>query len=238
MLSDTIIRSAKLRERPYKLTDAGGLVVRCALRLAPLVFVRPGELRGALWADVDMTAAEWRIPAKRMKMEIPHIVPLSRQAFAILRELHPLTGQGKYVFPSEVTAARAISDNTLNASLRRLGYGTNEMTTHGFRSMASTLLNEQGWNGDIIERQLAHAERDNVRAAYNYAQYLPERRKMMQAWADYLDSLRAKHKARGNRPRKRALRRAAGAMTGGHQRAVRPTPVPLLRAMPGPERRS
>ena len=121
-----------------------------------------------------------------------HIVPLSRQALAILRELHASTGDGKYLFPSVRSAARPMSDNTLNAALRRLGYTTEDMTAHGFRSMASTLLNEQGcWNRDAIERQLAHAERDEVRAAYNYAEYLPERRKMMQAWADVLDGLRA-----------------------------------------------
>ena len=215
----------------------GTMVVRCALCLAPLVFVRPGELRGALWSDFDRDAGEWRIPAKRMKMGIPHIVPLSRQALAILRELYPLTGQGKYLFPSELTTTRAISDNTLNGALRRLGYGTGEMTTHGFRSMASTLLNERGWDGDIIERQLAHAERDNVRAAYNYAEYLPERRKMMQAWADYLDKLRAEGNARENRPRKRVLRHTPRAMTGGYRRAARPTPGPLLRSMPQRERR-
>lgn len=163
---------------------SGTIVVRCALRLAPLVFVRPGELRCALWADFDLRGAEWRIPGQRMKMKIPHIIPLSRQALDILRELHPLTGNGNYVFPSEQTKARSMSDNTVNAALRRLGYGVGEMTGHGFRSMASTLLNERGWDRDAVERQLAHTEKDNVRAAYNYAQYLPERRKMMQAWAD------------------------------------------------------
>jgi integrase len=155
------------------------------------VFVRPGELRGAEWTEFDLDKAEWRIPAERMKARVVHIVPLSTQAVAILRELQPLTGSGRYVFPSLHTPARPMSENTINCALRRLGYGGDQMTGHGFRSMASTLLNEQGRNRDAIERQLAHGERDEVRAAYNYAQHLPERRKMMQAWADYLDGLRA-----------------------------------------------
>ncbi|WP_421793889.1 tyrosine-type recombinase/integrase [Hydrocarboniphaga effusa] len=160
-----------------------------ALRLAPLVFVRPGELRHAEWAEFDLTAKEWRIPGEKMKARAPHIVPLSDQAVAILEELQPLTGRSRYVFPSVRTNTRPMSEITVLAALRRLGYKSGEMTGHGFRSMASTLLNEQGWNRDAIERQLAHAERNNVRAAYNYAEFLPERRKMMQAWADYLDRL-------------------------------------------------
>lgn len=123
-------------------------------------------------------------------MRAVHIIPLSQQAVAILRELHPLTGRGKYVFPSLRSGERPMSENTVNAALRRLGYDKGEMTGHGFRSMASTLLNEQGWHHDAIERQLAHAERDAVRGAYNYAEHLPKRRKMMQAWASYLDGLR------------------------------------------------
>lgn len=168
----------------------GTFVSRCALRLAPLVFVRPGELRAAKWAEFDLEKGEWRIPASRMKARVMHIVPLSSQALEILRELKPLSANSEYLFPSVRSPKKPISDNTLNAALRRLGYTTDEVTTHGFRSMASTLLNEQGWSRDAIERQLAHGERDEVRAAYNYAQYLPERRKMMQAWADYLDTLR------------------------------------------------
>jgi Integrase len=167
----------------------GSLVTRCALRLAPLVFVRPGELRHAEWPEFNIDTAEWRIPAVKMKMRAQHIVPLSRQALEVLKELRPLTGSGRYLFPSERTSDRPMSDNTVNAALRRLGYSKEEMTGHGFRSMASTLLNEQGWNRDAIERQLAHAERNNVRAAYNFAEFLPERRKMMQGWADYLESL-------------------------------------------------
>jgi integrase len=168
----------------------GDFVTACALKLAPLVFVRPSELRCAVWTEFDFPAAEWRIPAERMKMDEQHIVPLSRQTLEILDDLRKMTGNGKYLFPSVRTGSRPMSDNTLNAALRRLGYSREEMTGHGFRSMASTLLNELGWNRDAIERQLAHGDRDSVRASYNFAEFLPERRKMMQAWADYLDELR------------------------------------------------
>jgi integrase len=167
----------------------GSFVTKCALQLAPLVFVRPGELRQADWAEINFGTAEWRIPAERMKAGRLHIVPLATQAISILRELQPLTGDGRYLFPSERTRARPMSNNTVNAGLRRLGYTGDEMTGHGFRSMASTLLNEQGWNADAIERQLAHTEANETRAAYNYAKHLPERRRMMQAWADYLGGL-------------------------------------------------
>jgi integrase len=168
----------------------GQPITAMALKLAPLVFVRPGELRGAEWAEFDLEGAEWRIPAARMKMGEQHIVPLSRQAVAILRELHILTGSGRYVFPSLLSAERPMSDNTINAALRRLGYTSDEQTGHGFRSMASTLLNEQGFAPDVIELQLAHVERNKVRAAYNRAQRLTERRSMLQAWADLLEVLR------------------------------------------------
>lgn len=167
----------------------GYFVTQYALKLAPLVFVRPGELRQAEWCEFNLETAEWRIPAERMKMPSVHIVPLSKQAISILHELKVLTGNSKYVFPSVRTDSRPMSDNTVNAALRRLGYTSEEMTGHGFRSMASTILNEHGWNPDAIERQLAHAERNSIRAAYNYAEYLPERRKIMQYWADYLASL-------------------------------------------------
>ena len=167
----------------------GSLVTRAALKLAPLVFVRPGELRQAEWSEFDLEKTEWRIPAERMKMKITHLVPLARQAVAILEDLKPFTVRGTYVFPSELTFERAMSDNTLNSALKRLGYQSHVITPHGFRAMASTLLNEQGWNRDAIERQLAHIEQNDVRAAYNYADYLGERRRMMQAWADYLDTL-------------------------------------------------
>lgn len=168
----------------------GGLIVRCALRLAPLVFVRPGELRKAQWSEINWGKSEWVIPAERMKMREKHIVPLSRQSLEILRELQPLTGDGKYLFPSPRTSDRPMSDNAILSALRRMGYTGDQMTGHGFRSMASTLLNEQGWHRDAIERQLAHAERDSIRAAYNYAEHMPERRRMMQSWADYLGELR------------------------------------------------
>lgn len=160
------------------------------MQLAPYVFVRPGELRHAEWSEFDFENAEWRIPAEKMKRGKIHLVPLSTQTIEILAELHALTGTGRYVFPGVRTSSRPMSENTVNGALRRLGYTGTEMVGHGFRSMASTLLNEQGWNHDAIERQLAHMETNSIRAAYNYAQYLPERRKMMQSWADYLDSLR------------------------------------------------
>jgi integrase len=167
----------------------GSFVVRCALRIAALVFVRPGELRKAEWSEIDFDDSVWRIPAQRMKMRSEHLVPLSSQAGKILRELQSLTGAGRYVFPNARDLNRPLSDNAVLAALRRMGYGREEMTGHGFRTVASTLLNESGWSADVIERQLAHAERDQVRGAYNRAEYLAERRRMMQAWADHLDYL-------------------------------------------------
>ena len=169
----------------------GAFGTRCALRLAALVFVRPGELRHAEWTEFDFAKSEWRIPAGKMKMKEQHIVPLSIQAVGILREIQPLTGQGRYVFPSERGGGRPMSENTVNAALRRLGYAKDEMTGHGFRSMASTLLHELGLPHAVIERQLAHGERNKISAAYNFAEHLPERRAMMQRWADYLDKLKA-----------------------------------------------
>src|SRR5690606_515339 len=154
-------------------------------------FVRPGELRQAEWSEINFDAAEWRIPGERMKMGEPHVVPLATQAIEILRSVLQLTRTSRFVFPSLRTNDRPMSENTINAALRRLGYSSDEMTGHGFRAMASTCLNEQGWHPALIELQLAHAERNKVRAAYNRATRLAERRKMMQAWADYLESLRA-----------------------------------------------
>jgi integrase len=139
---------------------------------------------------MDLGAGEWRIAAHRMKMRRPHLVPLAMQAVAILREIEPLTGRGRYVFPSPRSVQRPLSDNAITAALRRIGYTGEQMSWHGFRAMASTLLNELGFLPDVIELQLAHQERNEVRAAYNRAQRLDERRKMMQAWADYLDGLR------------------------------------------------
>ncbi|WP_426271350.1 tyrosine-type recombinase/integrase [Dyella kyungheensis] len=170
----------------------GQYVTLAALKLAPLVFVRPGELRKAAWPEFDLDQAMWRIPGERMKMKAAHLVPLSTQAVDVLRELHKLTGHGHYVFPGVRTASRPMSENTVNAALRGLGYTSEQMTGHGFRSMAATRLNEMGWNADAIERQLAHAESNKVREAYTHAaQYLDERARMMQAWANYLDSLKA-----------------------------------------------
>ena len=169
----------------------GNYIVRAALRIAPYVFVRPTELRRAEWTEINFKEAEWRIPAARMKMREVHIVPLASQVVEILQDLHQYTGSNRYLFSSLRAKSAPISDMTLLAALRRMGYGKDEMTVHGFRAMASTLLNEQGYNRDWIERQLAHGERNTVRAAYNYAQHLPERRKMMQEWANYLDNLRS-----------------------------------------------
>jgi integrase len=162
-----------------------------ALKLAPLFFVRPTELRAAEWSEFDLRAEhpEWRIPASRMKMAEEHIVPLADQAIAILRDLEPITGGGRYVFPS-LRGARPLSENTVNFALRSMGYSGDQITGHGFRAMASTCLNEQGFPPDVIELQLAHAERNEVRAAYNRAKRIPERRAMMQSWADYLERLR------------------------------------------------
>ena len=172
----------------------GWFVTKCALNLAPMVFVRPGELRHAEWTEIDFDKAEWRIPAEKMKMRELHIVPLSEQVIAVLKEIQSLTGKGRYVFPSARTTLRPMSENAVLAALRRMGYTKDDMTGHGFRSMASTLLHELGWNHYAIERQLAHAERNSVSAAYNYAEHLPERKKMMQAWADYLDTLKRTNK--------------------------------------------
>nr|VFJ42645.1 MAG: Integrase [Candidatus Kentron sp. FM]VFJ43381.1 MAG: Integrase [Candidatus Kentron sp. FM]VFK05523.1 MAG: Integrase [Candidatus Kentron sp. FM] len=167
----------------------GTFPVCCALRFAPLVFVRPGELCKAQWVDIDLDASEWRYTVT--KTDTPHIVPLSRQAVEILTELQPLTGEGRYVFQDERNRKQPMSDTTLPTALRRMGIGKEEMTVHGFRAMARTLLDEVlGFRPDYIEHQLAHAVRDPNGRAYNRTRYLPERREMMQAWADYLDTLR------------------------------------------------
>ena len=169
----------------------GDPTTRAALKLAPLVFVRPGELRHAEWSEIDLDKAEWNIPAEKMKMRQPHLVPLCDQAVAILGELHALTGRGQYVFPGGRSPRRPMSNNALTAALRRMGYDGDTMTAHGFRASARTLLDEGlGFRPDYIEHQLAHAVRDPNGRAYNRTAHLPERRKMMQAWADYLDALR------------------------------------------------
>jgi integrase len=168
----------------------GTLSVRCALRLAPLVFVRPGELRRAEWADVDLDGKEWRYTVTKTKT--PHIVPLSRQAVEILQEIHPLTGKGRFVFPSARGTTRPMSDNAILAAMRSAGISKEDMTGHGFRAVARTILDEVlGVRPDYIEHQLAHAVRDPNGRAYNRTAHLPERRKMMQRWADYLDRLKA-----------------------------------------------
>ena len=170
-----------------------GFIVRCALKFSALTFCRPGEIRHAEWGEIDLIKCEWRIPAEKMKKRRHHIVPLSSQALAVLEEIRLITGHGRYVFHSVASPSgdRPISENTLIYGLRSMGYTKEQMTAHGFRSMASTLLNENGFPPDHIERQLAHVEGNSVRAAYNYAEHLPERRKMMQWWGDYLDRLRA-----------------------------------------------
>lgn len=169
----------------------GSLVTKCALRLAPLVFVRPGELRQAEWAEFDLDGAQWNIPAAKMKMREPHLVPLAPQAVAILREIHALTGRGRYVFPSARSPQRPMSNNAVLSALRRMGYGIEEMSGHGFRAMARTVLDEVlHFRPDYIEHQLAHAVKDPNGRAYNRTAHLPERRAMMAAWADYLDTLK------------------------------------------------
>ena len=188
------------KEIGYLLRDIdnyqGNVVVRMALRLLPYVFLRSRELRGGEWQEINFADAEWRVPADRMKMKELHIVPLSNQAVELLKEIKPYTGHSKYIFPSPMSNTRPISDMALLNALRRMGYEKGVMTVHGFRSMASTLLNEKGYNRDWIERQLAHGERNKIRAAYNYAEYLPQRRKMMQEYADYLDVLKASAKTK------------------------------------------
>ncbi len=172
---------------------SGSPVTQAALKLAPMTFVRPGELRKARWSNIDLDAAEWRFTAS--KTGTPHIVPLSTQAVDVLRELHPFTKRSDYVFPSIRGASRPMSENTVNAALRNLGFDRDTITGHGFRAMARTVLDEVlGFRPDFIEHQLAHAVRDPLGRAYNRATHLPERRKMMQAWSDYLDKLRTEKK--------------------------------------------
>ncbi len=171
-------------------TYRGEATTKAAMQLLALTFQRTKEVRYAEWSQIDLDGALWRIPAEIMKMREAHIVPLSCQSVAVLKGLQSLTGEGRLVFPSAISRERPISENTVIYALARMGY-KGRMTGHGFRSVASTLLNEQGFRADLIERQLAHAEKNAVRAAYNRAEYLPKRKKMMQEWADYLDKLRA-----------------------------------------------
>lgn len=170
---------------------AGHPCTVAALKLTPLVFVRPGELRTAEWAEIDLDAAEWRIPGSKMKMKVDHLVSLSTQAVALLRSVHPITGHGRYVFPSLRTGERPMSENTINAALRGMGYSKEVHTAHGFRALARTIMDEVlGERVDLIEHQLAHAVKDPNGRAYNRTAHLPARRMMMQNWADYLDKLR------------------------------------------------
>ena len=169
----------------------GSFIVKCAMQLSPMLFCRPGELRHAEWSEIDFETAEWNIPAEKMKMRQAHLVPLPKQAVAILKELQLLTGHGKYVFPCHRTPLRCMSDNAINAALRRLGFDKSEITAHGFRAMARTILDEVlGFRPDIIEHQLAHAVRDPLGRAYNRTSHLAERKKMLNVWADYLDGLK------------------------------------------------
>lgn len=170
---------------------SGSPVVRAALRLAPYVFLRPGELRHAEWAEIHFEAATWTIPGRKMKIGLDHVVPLSRQSIAILREIEPLTHRGPYVFPSPRSRDRAMSDNALNAALRRMGFERGVVSAHGFRATARTLLDEKlGFPAHLIEHQLSHRVRDANGRAYNRTSHLPERQRMMQRWSDYLDTLR------------------------------------------------
>jgi integrase len=160
------------------------------IRMLALTFVRPGELRHAEWTEIDFDNAEWRIPAAKMKMRKAHIVPLSRQALSILKALRRISGESRYIFPQTRNPEKPMCNKRINNALRKLGYAGDIMCGHGFRAMASSLLSEQGWSPDAIERQLAHVEGNSVRAVYHRAEHLDERRKMMQAWANYLDKLR------------------------------------------------
>lgn len=167
----------------------GHYVVKCALQIVAYTFLRSSELRFGTWSEIDFDNAVWRVPAERMKAKQPHEIPLSSQALFVLKELHSLTNGAQYIFPSVRSQSRPLSENTINAALRRLGFSKNQMTCHGFRGMASTTLNREGFNSDWIESQLAHKEKNMVRAAYNHADYYSDRKKMMQWYSDHLDSL-------------------------------------------------
>lgn len=177
----------ELPEFLSKLKDYDGHIqTQLAIKFTILTFTRTGEVRGALWDEIDLDKKEWRIPAERMKMNQLHIVPLSNQVIELLNTLKQLAGDNKYIFPSQSSSVKPMSENTMLYAVYRMGYHS-RTTVHGFRSTASTILNEQGFRPDVIERQLAHGEQNAIRAAYNHAQYLPERRQMMQHWADYID---------------------------------------------------
>ena len=185
----TITDPAKIAVLVQQMRQYPFAIVRNALMFSVLTFCRPGEVRQAEWSEIDVGKHEWRIPAEKMKMERAHIVPLTDQTVSILETLHPLTGNQRWLFPSTRRDGKPMSENTVRMALRTMGFTQEEITPHDFRGMASTILNENGFPPDVIERQLAHAERNRIRAAYNHAEYLPERRKMMQWWADWLDNL-------------------------------------------------
>jgi integrase len=197
-------------------TYRGSPIVRAALWFTAYTFQRQNNIRHAEWAEMDFKVGLWRIPAEKMKGKRDHLVPLSRQCVGLLETLSPLTGHGKYIFPSERTpdGSRGISENTINAALRRMGFGKEEMCAHGFRGMASTVLNEQGWNSDVIELCLAHQEQNQVRAAYNHSERMEDRRELMQSWADYLDWILR-------------LQRATVPVNESHRSGQREPPVPF-----------
>lgn len=186
----TLIKKDEIAVLMKNISSYPQKVTRLALLFSAFTFCRPGEIRQAEWEEINWNEHEWRIPTEKMKMRRQHIVPLTLQTMGLLEELRPLTERfGKWLFPSARLDGRPMSDNTVRCALRTLGYSNDDFTAHSFRSMASTVLNENGFPPDVIERQLAHAERNTIRAAYNHAEYLPERRKMMQWWADWLDGL-------------------------------------------------
>ena len=173
----------------------GWPTLRSALLFTALTFARPGEVRGARWAEIDFDSATWGIPAERMKMRRPHVVPLSRQAMAVLADIRPLTGASELIFPSIRSNKKLLSENAMNSALRRMGFTQEEMTSHGFRAAASSILNEKGHSPDVIEAALGHLDQNEVRRAYNRATYWPERVVLMQVWADLLDEFRARKDA-------------------------------------------
>ena len=207
---DGIVKSRKVKHRPSlpkselpqfltdldSYADKGTLLTQLALKILVLTFVRSGELRGAKWEEFDLSNYIWRIPAERMKMKVEHLVPLSTQTIELLESLSKISGGGELLFPSVKSRSESMSDNTMRQAIFRLGYdgktaGKSKAVPHGFRATASSILNEEGFNPDAIERQLAHQERNGVRAAYtHHARYMPERERMMQWWADYLYELR------------------------------------------------
>jgi integrase len=182
------LKADQLPEYLQKLEAYSGKTVKLALKLLLLTFVRPGEVRGGRWEEIDEEKAEWRIPAERMKMNRPHVVPLSQQALEVIKELRALTGKGKLMFPGTCHVTKEISDVTLLKALKLMGYqGEKKIVPHGMRHTASTILHESGFKTEVVEAQMAHIDRNKVRAAYNHAQYFEERKQMMQWWGDYLE---------------------------------------------------